>query len=50
VRLARRLKGIKADDAIRDFLGRFDGASISLPRRFAPDLDDLTDVLYQVEC
>jgi predicted restriction endonuclease len=37
VRLSRQLKEIKGDDAIKELLGRFDGASISPPRRFAPD-------------
>lgn len=37
VRLSRQLQRIKTDDAVRDFLGRFAGASIRPPHRFAPD-------------
>jgi hypothetical protein len=37
VRLSRQLQRFKTDDAIRDFLGRFEGADIRPPRRFAPD-------------
>jgi putative restriction endonuclease len=37
VKLSRRLKKITADDAVREFLGRFEDVGISPPRRFAPD-------------
>lgn len=37
VRLSQRLTRITADDAVKQFLGRFEGASISPPRRFPPD-------------
>jgi putative restriction endonuclease len=41
VKISRRLKTNPADKGARQFLWQFDGASISLPRRFAPDGDFL---------
>jgi putative restriction endonuclease len=41
VRLSPRLKRNSTDSAAREFLGRYEGVSISLPRRFTPDKDFL---------
>ena len=41
VKLSPKVKGIAADEAIREFLWRFEGVSISPPRRFAPDAEFL---------
>jgi putative restriction endonuclease len=37
IKLSPKVKGSKADTAVREFLWRFENESISLPRRFAPD-------------
>jgi len=37
IKLSPKVKGSKADTAVREFLGRFENESISLPRRFTPD-------------
>jgi hypothetical protein len=41
VKVSPRAKGVGADKASEEFLWRFDGAEISLPRRFAPDAGHL---------
>jgi putative restriction endonuclease len=41
VKLSPRLKRSPADKAAREFLSRYEGVSISPPRRFAPDIDFL---------
>jgi putative restriction endonuclease len=41
VRLSPKAKGGAADGAVREFLWRFEGISISPPRRFAPDANFL---------
>jgi len=41
VKLSPRVKRISADIAAREFLRRFEGASIVQPRRFAPNVDFL---------
>jgi putative restriction endonuclease len=41
VKLSPKVKGIAADGAIREFLWRFDGVSISPPLHFAPDTNFL---------
>jgi HNH endonuclease len=37
VKLSPKIKGADAEGAVRDFIWRFEGTSISLPRRFTPD-------------
>ena len=41
VKLSPRVRRNPAEKAAREFLWRYEGASISLPRRFAPDLEFL---------
>jgi putative restriction endonuclease len=41
VKISPKAKGVAADRAIGEFLWRFEGVSISPPRRFAPDADFL---------
>ena len=41
VKLSPKVKGIAADGAVREFLWRFEGVSISPPRRFVPDTNFL---------
>jgi putative restriction endonuclease len=37
VKVSPKAKGIAADKAVQEFLWKFEGASVSRPRRFAPD-------------
>lgn len=41
VKLSPKARGVGADKAVEEFLGRFDGRAISPPRRFAPEADFL---------
>ncbi len=42
VKLSSKVKKLLADEATRDFLGKYEGALIRLPSRFVPDEDFLT--------